>query len=68
MYLQGQPALTLSSYTAVFIQLLLLVRCNELYNFRTVGNNSLEYLRLAEVLRPSGTRLGLMSGKWFALW
>ena len=66
--MQGQPVLTLSSYTAVFIQLLLLVRCNQLHNFGALGSNSLEYLRLAEVVRPAGGRLALMGRKWFALW
>ena len=60
--------LTLGSYTAVFFQLLLLVRCNQLHNFGALGSNSLEYLRLAEVVRPAGSRLGLISRKWFALW
>lgn len=33
-----------------------------------VGGRSLEYLRLASVLRPAGRVRNLFAGRWFGMW
>lgn len=68
LVLNGQPALTLKSYTAAFTQLLLLTRYNDLQNFSMLGNNSLDFLKLDSVLRPIDGLYTLARTKWFGLW
>ena len=68
LVMNGQPALTLSSYTAVFTQLLLLVRYNHLHNFGMLGNRNLDFLKLDPVLRASDGLYALARTKWFAIW
>lgn len=68
LVMDGQPALTLSSYTAAFTQLLLLIRYNQLHNFGMLGSNNLSFLKLSPVLRSSDRLSALMRTKWFALW
>ena len=68
LVLDGQPALTLKSYTAAFTQLLLLTRYNELQNFGMLGSNNLDFLKLKAVLQPEHGLYALAKTKWFALW
>lgn len=68
LVMNGQPALTLSSYTACFTQLLLLARYNQLHNFGMLGSNDLDFLKLSQVLQPANGLSDLVRTKWFALW
>lgn len=68
LVLRGEPALTLCSYTAVFVQLLLLVQSCKLHNFAAIGNNSLQYLKLDSVVRPADALSDVFRSRWFGLW
>jgi hypothetical protein len=63
----GEPLVTLSSHNAVFHALLLLLQCARLAQASSIGGCSLEYLRLAAVLRPATWTHSLFSS-WFGMW
>lgn len=68
LVLQGEPALTLTGYTAVFIQLLLFVQSCKLDNFGAIGSSSLRFLRLDVVTRPADALYDFFRSNWFGLW
>ena len=67
MCVQCKPALTLCDYRAAFINILLLLQHCKLNNFAMIGNNSLKFLKLDKVLKPSETLFDVLRSKWFAV-
>lgn len=64
----GEPQVTLSNYNAVLHALLLFSRAAQLRGGSMLGGRSLDYLRLAPVLRPAEPSYNLFAGKWFGIW
>ena len=68
LVLHGEPALTMTGYTASFVQILLFVQSCKLDNFGAIGTNSLRFLRLDAVTRPAEAFYDIFRSKWFGLW
>ena len=68
LVLNGEPLLTLSSYTAVFHAMLLWLQSVKTGAGGVVGGRSLDYLKLAPVLKLADRNYNLFAGKWFGVW
>lgn len=68
LVLNGKPLLTLSNYTAVFHAMLLWLQSVKTAAGGVIGGRSLDYLKLAPVLKPADRNYNLFAGKWFGIW